>query len=174
MPKNQETIDAIVFEILEDYVLECVNLFVSEIDTRKITATSALINSFQSDVIRNAGRIEAEIKFLFYGKFKDMASIGFKKTPPAQAIEDWINAKGPSTFKLPNAPTISAAVKKLVWTIMRAIQKSHTITNKKGKWKSTNDYMAIVGKYRSKIAREAGKLVAHYVAVTIGDERINF
>jgi hypothetical protein len=146
-------------------------LFARQIENKKLVATGELLRSFHADVLRGAGTIEAQIKYNFYGKFRDMKAVGFKKIPPSQVIEDWINDVGPGSFKLPVAPTVSQAVKKLVWMILRSISKSHKIENKKGAWKSSPEYYRLVGKYRSKIAREAGTLVAHYVSVTIGDER---
>lgn len=167
----KEDIDKIVYEVLEDFILEAVNLFHAKLTENKQIATGELLRSFQSDVLKNAGKIEAEIKFAYYGKFRDMRSVGYKSTPPSGAIEAWIMAVGPSNFQLPQAPTVSKAVKKLVWAILRNVKKNKSITNKKGAWKNTSDYMKIVGKYRSIIARKAGKLVANYVAVTIGDDK---
>lgn len=171
MTKENQTLENIIYEILEDFVFESIVLFKSEIEATQISATGELLKSFQGDVLKSAAKIEAEIKFNFYGKFRDMKEVAYGKTPPSAAIEAWIMDVGPSKFRLPQAPTISKAVKKLVWAILRDVSKTHKIVNKKGAWKSTPQYFSIVGKYRSKIAREAGKLVAHYVSVVIGDER---
>lgn len=130
---NQEVVD-LATEITSD----AVRYFEKAVERSGLVLTSELRNSFQYQIVQQAGRlaVSGDIYFTGYGRLKDMRLLTYSTSPPVDALEEYVEKVGLSKFPWVDrfgrkqVPTTQSDARHIAWAIAMNIKKVGTVRRK--------------------------------------------
>ena len=130
---NQEVVD-LATEITSD----AVRYFEKAVERSGLVLTAELRNSFQYQIVQQAGRlaVSGDIYFTGYGRLKDMRLLTYSTHPPVDALEEYVEKVGLSKFPWVDrfgrkqVPTTQSDARHIAWAIAMNIKKVGTVRRK--------------------------------------------
>lgn len=151
---------------------DAVQYFRQNIERRGVVFTGELLQDFETFMVENSEAIAVDISFQYYGRYKDMVSLGWKDAmPPVEVMEEYVAKVGVDKFAwVPGyeandrVPARTIAVKRLAWAISMSF-RDKSVRRKQGSWyNETKTKMVNVAR------RRIMDVTAKYLAEFMKDE----
>jgi hypothetical protein len=155
---------------LREVADEAVRRFRQGIERQGINFTGTLADEFESFMAQNSEKIAVDISFNYYGRYKDMKTLGWTDAaPPVDVMEDYVRKVGVGKFawvpgyeNSDRTPALSVQVKRLAWAIAMSF-KDKSVRRKQGSWYNETK-MRMVNVARRRIMDVTAQYLATYVA----------
>lgn len=148
---GQDELKKIQEAALQEVAAEAVEHYKKAIIAAGIPLTGDLLQSFQMQMANDSGNIAAAISFMYYGRYRDMKTLGWTiKAPPVDDMVGFIEKTGLEKFVVwgtDRAPANTKEVRRLAYLIGKSFMNIRK-KRKHAAWynKTTTDALLIARK----------------------------